>query len=143
MWIVVGVILGQFLAAIAGFLALRWYIESQKRAIIARISELTAADGENPSQVAQFIDLAGETVGRAAARAIMQNIGTANSHAAKAANGIMAEVQPQNPLLSMLSGAKRGKGAGIMQLAQILGPMLAGSGNHSSGNSSGSDLGKL
>lgn len=139
MWIILGVVLGQLLATLAGFLALRWYVDGQRRALMAKVHDLTAADGEHPSQLAQFIDLAGETVGRAAARSIMQQIGTANSHAAKAANGMMAEVQPQNPLMAMLGGAKRGKGAGIMQLAQILGPMLSG-GTPSNGNSSGESV---
>jgi len=89
-----------------------------------------------PSKLALAADAVGETVGAAAAKALMRSLKVDNSHVARVANGLSDEVQAeQNPLLGLLAGGARGKGAAVMKLAGLLGPMLAGRG------SSGPDTG--
>lgn len=143
--VIVGVILGQLLGAIGVCVYLNWFLRREKNELRERlsaiVSEWTATDGEKPSKVAMLTDVAGETVGRAAARALMQQIGTANSHASRAANAVVAEAEgASNPLMSILAGAggPRGKNAGMLRLAQMLAPMLQNSGNGS--NQSGPSI---
>jgi len=91
-----------------------------------------------PSKLALAADAIGATVGAAAAKALMRSLKVDNSHVARVANGLSDEVQAeQNPLLGLLAGGARGKGAAVMKLAGLLGPMLAGKG--SSGTDTGSN----
>ena len=105
--------------------ALREWIESPK-------------EGE-PSKLAVMLDAAGAVVGSAAARSLMASFKQQSSSAAQVANGASDMLQAQqNPLVGLLAGGKRGKGAALLRLAELLGPMLGGkSGNHS-GDSGGS-----
>jgi len=86
------------------------------------------AEGE-PHKAAKAVAAMGEVVGAAAARSIMASLSADRSHVARAANGAAEELQAvQNPVLGLLTGGRRGKGAALRQLAAALGPMLAGGG---------------
>jgi ApbE superfamily uncharacterized protein (UPF0280 family) len=88
-----------------------------------------------PSKLAVSLDAMGTVVGAAAARSIMASVQAEQSHMAKVANGVSDELQGQaNPIIGLLAGGRRGKGAAILKLAQILGPMLAGSGTSNHGH---------
>jgi len=96
-----------------------------------------------PSKVALAADAVGETVGAAVAKALMRSLKVDNSHVARVANGLAEEVQAeQNPLLGLLAGGARGKGAAVMKLAGLLGPMLAGRGSSSTDTGSNGHGGK-
>jgi len=98
------------------------------------------AEGE-PHKAAKAVAAMGEVVGAAAARSIMASLSADRSHVARAANGAVDELQAvQNPVLGLLTGGRRGKGAALRQLAAALGPMLAGGATSGpSGNGSNSD----
>lgn len=82
-----------------------------------------------PSKAAELVDMIGAVIGSAAARSIMGSLKADDSHAAAAANRIADGIQGhQNPLLGLLTGGKRGKGAAVARLAEMLGGMLGGSG---------------
>jgi len=120
---------------------IRRIIDQKQADIEAKIAELSAtwlepAGEGKSSRLAEVFDLAGKTVGSAAARSIMQNLKSDEGHVAMVANGLADEIQgKQNPLLGLLAGRKRGKGAAVMKLAEMLGPMIqnmgqgGGSGN--------------
>lgn len=106
---------------------LRSDVESKISAAITDLVEQPEPD--QPSKLAQLADLIGACVGSAAARSIMASLNADKSHAARAANGAADVLEAQaNPLLALLAGSKRGKGAALMRLAQQLGPMLTGKG---------------
>lgn len=87
----------------------------------------------SPSKLAVLMDSLGAVVGAAAARTIMASLRVDNSHVARVANGLADEVQgASNPILGLLMGGKRGKGAAVMRLAEIMQSVLAG------GNGTGS-----
>jgi hypothetical protein len=143
--ILAGIFLG--ICQLVGFYCLSLLI---RRAINAKQAEIEARaeaalhkwldpgpDGK-PSQFAQVLDVGGSIVGSAAARSIMSSLGAEKSHTARAANGLADEIQgEQNPILGLLAGGKRGKGAAIAKLAQIMGPMLAGAGNNHHSDNAG------
>jgi len=96
-----------------------------------------------PSKLALAADAIGATVGASAAKALMRSLKVENSHVARVANGLAEEVQAeQNPLLGLLAGGARGKGAAVMKLAGLLGPMLAGRGSSSTDTGSNGHGGK-
>ena len=96
-----------------------------------------------PSKLALAADAIGATVGASAAKALMRSLKVENSHVARVANGLADEVQAeQNPLLGLLAGGARGKGAAVMKLAGLLGPMLAGRGSSSTDTGSNGHGGK-
>ena len=112
---------------------INWMIARERK----RISEileglqhewLEHAEGQ-PHKLSQVVEAMGVVVGSAAARSIMASLNADASHAARAANiasdGIEAA---RNPLLGLLSGGKRGKGAAVLRLAELLGPMLGSAG---------------
>lgn len=110
--------------------------EIERRAEAAMRDWLTAPEGE-PSKAAMLIDKAGQVIGSAAARSIMASLQVEKSHVARVANGISDEIKgAQNPILGLLAGGKRGKGAAVMQLAGLLQGILSpgGKGLPSSGN---------
>lgn len=127
-----------FAVLVQPFLLL-WLVNRQilkeKREIQARIDALvsewfTAPEGQ-PHKAAQVLDLAGTVVGAAAARSIMATLGQRASSAAMVANSAADGIQAQaNPLMALLAGGMGrkagGKGAAVMRLAELLGPMLAG-----------------
>jgi hypothetical protein len=143
--IVAAILLG--ICQIAGFYCLSLLI---RRAINAKQAEIEARaeaalhkwldpgpDGK-PSQFAEVLDVGGSIIGAAAARSIMASLMAERSHTARAANGLSDEIQgAQNPILGLLTGGKRGKGAALAKLAQVLGPMLAGAGNNHHSDSAG------
>lgn len=132
--IVAAILLG--VCQIIGFLGLSLLI---RRAINAKQREIEAraeaamrewlepkAEGK-PSRFAELLDAGGTIIGAAAARSIMSALSADKSHAARVANGLTDELQgAQNPILGLLAGGKRGKGAAIARLAEVLGPMLVG-----------------
>jgi len=127
---------------------LRAEIESQ---IAGALSDLVSQPApDQPSKLALIVDMAGAVIGSAAARSIMASLSADKSHAANVANGVADQIQAQqNPLLAILAGGKRGKNAGVLRLAQMLGPLLSGSGQAqgqlplSSGSNHGSGPGDI
>lgn len=107
-------------------------IRAEIRTEIARIlTEWTSQPDEGkPSKLAELVDMIGAVIGSAAARSIMATLNADQSHAARAANTLADGIQAQqNPLLGLLTGSKRGKGAAVARLAQLLGGMFTGSGS--------------
>jgi hypothetical protein len=125
----------QILTFSAAFLIIRRAINQKQAEIEARIEETVRQwiepQGEGKmSRLAEILARSGEVVGQAAARTIMTNLYTDKGHAVKAANGLVDEITgAQNPLLGLLQGGKRGKGAAIAKLAELLMPMLQGKQN--------------
>lgn len=88
---------------------------------------LTPPGEGKPHKLAELIAAAGEVIGSSAARSIMASLNADKSHVARAANGIVDEAQAQaNPILALLAGSKRGKGAALARLAELIGPALMG-----------------
>lgn len=106
-------------------------IRTETRGEISRIlTEWThQPEAGKPSKAAELVDMIGAVIGSAAARSIMSSLKADDSHAAAAANKIADGIQAQqNPLLGLLTGGKRGKGAAVARLAEMLGGMLVGPG---------------
>jgi hypothetical protein len=94
-------------------------------------------EGNTPSKFAQVVDATGSVIGSAAARSIMASLNAEASHTARAANTATDLLQAQaNPIMGLLAGGKRGKGAAIQRLMDTVGPMLMG-GNHNATSSPG------
>lgn len=135
------VILAGILQTIGVVVGIHWLIGRERRRVADTLTDLQrewfeAPEGE-PHKAAKLLDAAGAVIGSAAARSIMASIGADASHAARAANSAADMIQgQQNPILGLLAGGKRGKGAAVMRLAEMLGPMLAG-GNNGNGAASG------
>jgi phage-related protein len=93
---------------------------------------------DKPSKLAEVAETLGAVVGSAMARSIMASLSADKSHASRVANGLTDELQgAQNPILGILQGGKRGKGAAIARLGQMILPMLSGKmgqGNHGDGS---------
>lgn len=82
------------------------------------------------SKLAELVDMVGAVIGSAAARSILASLNADASHGARAANTLSDQITAQqNPLLGLLTGSKRGKGAAVARLAQLLGGMFTGSGS--------------
>jgi len=115
----------QVLCTLSFCLFIRHVINAKQEEIEQRASDalrdwLTAEEGK-PSKAALVIDKAGQVIGSAAARSLMASLQVEKSHVARVANGISDEIQgAQNPILGLLAGGKRGKGAAVMQLAGLL-----------------------
>jgi len=94
----------------------------------AVVREWIEPQGEGrPSKFAALLDVGGGVIGAAAARSIMSALNAEKGHTARAAGDIGDQLQAQaNPLLGLLAGGRRGKGAALTRLAEILGPMLTG-----------------
>lgn len=139
MLLVLAVLLTGILQTIALLLGASWLISREKhqlhQSFHEAVSEWFVAEEGKPSKFAEVLDAAGSVVGSAAARSIMASLNAGKSHAVRLANGMVDEVEAQqNPLLGLLGGSKRGKGAGLAQLVQLLGPMLARGGGGSGDN---------
>lgn len=141
--VVIAVVLMGFfqIGALLGvlFLLKRW-AEAKQAEIEARMNAALRAWGEpqgegKPSKAAEVLDAMGAVVGAAAARTIMSSLAADASHTARAANTLSDIAQGQsNPVLGLLTGGKRGKGAALARLAEIIGPMLSqNQGNHDQG----------
>ena len=122
--------LSQIISVLLAYRLFTRYI-SKKQAeiqeqVLDSLHRFVDSPGEGkPSQFAIILDSAGVVVGGAAARNIMKSLGGADGHAGNVASGIAGELQAQvNPLVGLLSGGRRGKGAAMMRLAELLGPMF-------------------
>jgi len=125
-------------------LLIRRIINEKQAEIEARAEDalhkwIDAQPEGKPSKLAELLDVGGAVIGSAAARSIIAALGAQESHAARAANGLTDEIQGgQNPIMGLLSGGKRGKGAAMARLAQIIGPMLQG--NHDNSGTAGGSV---
>jgi len=134
MMIALCVISAAFLQTFCLLFGLFWLYRRERAKIQATIDRqlaawFTAPVGE-PHKAAQIVDAMGVVIGSAAARSMMANLGQRASSAAQVANGAADMIQAQsNPLVALLTGGKRGKGAAMMRLAEMLGPMVLGGGN--------------
>lgn len=129
--ILAAILLG--LCQLVGFAGLAWCIklivDRKQREIEARIDAVIRGwvvpetEGE-PHKLAQLVQTLGAVVGQAAAQSIMASINADKSHVARLANSLADEAEgAQNPLLGLLAGGKRGKGAALARLMGLLGSM--------------------
>lgn len=87
---------------------------------------MTPDEEGKPSKAALFVEMVGDVMGRSMAHSIMASLGSEKGKVARLANSFVEEGQTaQNPLLRLLSGGRRGKGAGLASLVELLVPMLA------------------
>lgn len=115
--------------------------EIEERAERALRDWVESPEAGKPSKLAVMLDAAGAVVGSAAARSLMASLKQDASAQAHVANGISDTLQAQqNPVLGLLTGGKRGKGAAVLRLAEMLGPMLAGSGKGNGATTEGSSV---
>lgn len=113
------------------------YVEHKQAEAELRAGEilrdwLNPQEGDKPSKLANLLDAGGAIIGAAAARSIMASLSADQSHVAKVANGAADELMgQQNPIMGLLSGGKRGRGAAVARLGQLLLPLISniGSGN--------------
>ena len=85
-------------------------------------------DGK-PSKLGLMLDATGAVVGSAAARSLMATMKQSAGADTHLANGVSDQLQAEsNPLLGLLANTKRGKGAALMRLASLVGPLLNPSG---------------
>lgn len=133
------------------WLITRWAERKQRdieRRVDAVIKDWTTPEAEGqPHKFARLVYSIGETVGQAAARSLSAQVKADASHTARVANGIADNLEAQsNPILSMVSGTARGKGAAMRRLTELLLPMLAGAAqpkpNNGNGQSVASRLGR-
>ena len=128
------------LAQIMSFVAFGWLLrvwadrkqaEIERRIDTAIRSWVEPPEEGKPSQVALVMQEAGTVIGQAAARSIMATFGAEASHEARVANGASEVLEAQaNPLMSFLAGGRRGKGAALQRLTQLVMPLLTKAGNH-------------
>lgn len=113
---------------------LKMLLDRKQRDIEKRIDaiwqDVTAQPApDQPSKLALFIDAVGQTLGSAAARSLVASFNADKSHVARVANGLTDQIQAeQNPLLALVAGRAKGKGAALAKLVGVLGPMLTGGG---------------
>jgi hypothetical protein len=130
----------QITVPIGAAIALRRWAERKQAEIEQRIEaavhEWTDAPGPGlPSKAAETVSLCGEIIGRSAAKSIKQSFTQESTALTQVTNGIVEPIEAQaNPLITLMTGGRRGKNAAIFRLAQILGPML---GNKGGGNGAG------
>jgi hypothetical protein len=98
--------------------------EIERRAEEALRSWVEAPEGQ-ASKLAEAISAMGAVVGSSAARSLRSSLQTDTSHVNTLANNTAGAIEgAANPLLSILAGGPRGKGAAVRQLAAILAPMF-------------------
>jgi hypothetical protein len=154
-WIVIsGILIFQIIALVSIAIIIKRSISSfvlaKQAEIEAKIHDtlydFVAPQGDGKaSKLGDLLANAGLIVGQAAANTIMSNLNASNGHAVRAANDIAGAIDGQSsPLagvLGLLKGGRRGKGAAIGRLAEILGPMLGG-GSAAGGNGSAEYIGR-
>ena len=97
-------------------------IEQKAEAAFRSWIELQGENNDQPSKMALILDSAGAVVGSAAARSLMASLKQTSSSTAQVANGIAEPMlAQQNPLFALLTTGKRGKGAAVLRLAEMLG----------------------
>lgn len=80
---------------------------------------------DQPSKLAMMLDGMGAVIGSAAARSLMASLKQSTSAPAQVAGSVSDQLMAQgNPLLAMLTAGKRGKGAAVLKLAEMLGGMM-------------------
>lgn len=130
------------LSPICAFLVFRRYLEQKQSEIEQRLDAavrdwITPPEEGKLSKLGIAMDAIGTVVGSAAARSLQAQIAQTNSAVANVANGLSAEANAaRNPLAMLASGGKRGKGAALARLVELIGPMLGGGGG-SPGNNGG------
>ena len=111
------------------WLAVR-YLDRKQADIEARASELVrswlASPAENqPSELAKVVSALGEVIGGSAARVIAASFGAGESQLARQANKASDLLEAQvNPIMALLTGNKRGKGAALARLGEVLNSWL-------------------
>lgn len=134
----------QVITTLGACLLLRHFFNAKQADIEARAERalrdwVEAPEPGKPSKLAAALDAMGAVVGSAAARSLMASVKQDASSITKVANGAIDELAgQQNPLLGLLAGGKRGKGAAVLRLAEMLGPMLGAKGN-GAGNTPGAE----
>lgn len=132
----------QILAPFGAFFVLRWYIERKQdelemRAEAALHQWIDQPAPGQPSKLAETLGMIGAVVGSTAAKSLRQSFTQEATALTHVANGIADPLAAQsNPLLALFSGGKRGKNSAVLRLAELLGPMLSGSGAPKDGNHS-------
>jgi len=122
-------IICQFAVNLCLLVLIRRYLSRKESAIRQEIEEtvrdfVSSPSEGKPSKLAEYLQAMGSVVGSGAAHSLMASLQQSKSSMNQVANGIVSEMQgPENPILSFLSG-KRGKGSSLIQLANLLGPML-------------------
>lgn len=122
----------------------RWAERKQKRIeaqLMRAVHDWVDAQPANekgevqPSKLAVAASMIGAVVGSAAAKSLMASVKQDASSVSKVAGGLADQLEAQsNPIMALMGGGKRGKGAAVMRLAEMLGPMFGGKSN---GNGSG------
>jgi hypothetical protein len=142
--IIAAVLLGicQFASAFTLFLLFKYLMESKQKQLERRLEQAIKEwtyqpEPDKPSKLAVLVDSVGAVIGSAAARSLMSSMKQQSSSVAQVANGLSDQAQAQiNPLAALVAGGKRGKGAALLRLAEIIGPMLSKqSGSNGSGES--------
>jgi hypothetical protein len=139
----------QCLGVVGLCLAIRQFTNAKQAELQAKLEDAIhdwvdspgkdAQDKAKPSKLAISLDAMGAVVGVSAAKSLMNSLQVETSHTARAANGVSDVLEAQkNPIIGLLAGGKRGKGAAIARLTEVLSPMFSGTGA-GSGASSPSD----
>lgn len=113
---------------------LRWLLNAKQREIEQKLDAamrqwLESPEEGKPSKLAELLYTAGQVVGQSAANSIMRSLDSDKGHIARVANGVADGIEgSQNPILGLLSGGKRGKGAAVKRLGELLMGMFSGGG---------------
>lgn len=139
--IIAAILLGisQVITTFGACLLLRKFLNAKQAEIEARAERAlrdwveSPKEGQ-PSKLAVMVDAMGAVVGSSAARSLRASLQQEASSVAQVANGAADQLQAQaNPLLGILAGGKRGKGAALMRLAEMLGPAFLGNKHNGDG----------
>jgi len=121
----------------------RWWLNRKQADIERRLNEAVRewveapAEGQ-PSRLAITLDAMGAVIGAAAARSLMASMKQSQSSVAQVANGAADELQGKvNPIMALLAGGKRGKGAAVARLSEMLLPLLTGNRSSNGGGAGG------
>lgn len=133
----------QFLGFVAFAWLLKVFLDRKQAEIERRVSShirywIEAPSEDTPSPLARLWESASVVMGRVMAQSIMASLSAEASHAARAANSAADELQGRaNPLLGLLSGGKRGRGAAVARLGEMLMAYMSGAPSGSNGHDSG------
>lgn len=139
---IAALLLCQLVVLICGVVLLPRWIARKQEDIERRLNEtvhswvdspgVTDEGKPLPSKMAEVLEVMGVVVGSAAARSLRASLQQQASSQAQVANGALDQLQgAENPLLGLLAGGRRGKGAAIQALALKLWEMFpkGGAGN--------------
>lgn len=128
----------QILCCVSFCVFLRWFFNAKQAEVESRLETafrewVEQPEPGKPSKLAETTAAVGAVIGQAAAQSIMASLNAERSHLARVANGAADELQgQQNPLVALLAGGRRGKGAAVLRLAEMLGGMVGRNHNGSS-----------